>query len=129
MRGARLKMSLGGPTGRATAFEFEGQDGRATWIGVFRLPADAQTGVHHHGRHEVAIFVAKGRGRIRWGTRLEFAAEIAPGDFVYFAPYVPHHEQNLDPADTLDFIVVRSDNEKISVSVDAVPVEHPEMVY
>jgi uncharacterized RmlC-like cupin family protein len=89
----------------------------------------AKTGAHHHGRHEVAIHVVKGRSEIRWGERLEFAATIGPGDFVYFAPYVPHQERNLDTVETLEFVVVRSDNEKIAVALDVVAVEQPEAMF
>ncbi len=71
----------------------------------------------------------RGRSQIRWGERLEFAAEVGPGDFVYFAPYVPHQEVNLDAGETLDFVVVRSDNEKIVAGLDIVPVEQPETVF
>src|SRR5437870_10862643 len=95
-------------TGRATAFDFTGAGGQKTWIGTVTLQPNAKTGAHHHGRHEVAVYVVKGRSQIRWGVRLEFAAEVGPGDFVYFAPYVPHQELNLDASETLDFVVVRS---------------------
>jgi uncharacterized RmlC-like cupin family protein len=71
----------------------------------------------------------KGRSEIRWGERLEFAAEVGPGDFVYFAPFVPHQEINLDAGKTLDFVVVRSDNQKIAVGLDIAPVERPETVF
>src|SRR5262245_24354734 len=74
-------------TGRATAFDFAGTGGQETWIGAVSLQPRAKTGGHHHGRHEVAVYVVKGRGEIRWGERLEFTSEIGPGDFVYFAPY------------------------------------------
>lgn len=115
-------------TGRATAFDFAGTGGRETWIGTVTLPPNANTGPHHHGRHEVAVYVVSGRGEIRWGEPLEFAAEVDPGDVVYFAPSVPHQERNLDTAETLDFVVIRSDNERIVVDLDIVPVEEPEMV-
>ncbi len=108
-------------TGRATAFDFAGTGGPETWIGAVTLRPRAKTGAHHHGRHEVAVYVVKGRGQIRWGERLEFASEVNPGDFVYFAPYVPHQELNLSNDDTLEFVVVRSDNEKIAVDLDIVP--------
>jgi uncharacterized RmlC-like cupin family protein len=116
--------------GRATAFDFAGTGGRETWIGTVTMQPSAKTGAHHHGRHEVAIYVVKGRSQIRWGERLDFAAEVGPGDFVYFAPFVPHQELNLDAHETVDFVVVRSDNERIVVKLDdVVPVEDPEMVY
>jgi len=124
LRRAMLEPSA---TGRATAFDFAGDGGRETWIGTVTLQPHARTGLHHHGRHEVAVYVAKGRGRIRWGERLEFATEVSSGDFVYFAPYVPHQEQNIAD-ETLDFVVVRSDKERIAVGLDTAPVENPEHV-
>jgi uncharacterized RmlC-like cupin family protein len=130
MRAAAIDTAMRPPTGsgRATAFDFTGNGGQATWIGGVTLAPGAVTGAHHHGRHEVAIYVVRGRALIRWGGRLEFAAEVGPGDFVYFAPHVPHQEQNIGPDGTLDFVVVRSDNERIAVSVDARPVDQPQMV-
>jgi uncharacterized RmlC-like cupin family protein len=115
--------------GRATAFDFAGTGGRETWIGTVTMQPSAKTGAHHHGRHEVAIYVVKGRSQIRWGEQLEYAAEVGPGDFVYFAPYVPHQELNLDGKETVDFVVVRSDNGGIVVNLDVAPVEEPETVY
>lgn len=116
-------------TGRATAFDFAGSGGQKTWIGAVSLQPNAKTGAHHHGRHEVAVYVVKGRSQIRWGDRLEFAAEVGPGDFVYFAPFVPHQELNLSASEMLDFVVVRSDNERIVNNLDVVPVELPETIF
>ena len=118
-----------GGTGRATAFDFAGIGGRQTWIGAVSLQPNTKTGTHHHGRHEVAVYVVKGHTQIRWGERLEFVAAVGPGDFVYFAPYVPHQEANLDAGESVDFVVVRSDNEKIVVKLDAMPTEQPEAVF
>jgi len=115
-------------TGRATAFDFAGSGGRQTWIGRVSLNPNAKTGTHHHGRHEVAVYVIHGRTQIRWGDRLEFVAEVGAGDFVYFSPYVPHQELNLSARETVEFLVVRSDNERIAVKLDAEPVEKPEIV-
>jgi uncharacterized RmlC-like cupin family protein len=118
-----------GGTGRATVVDYAGTGGRQTWIGTVTLQPRAKTGTHHHGRREVTIYVVKGRSEIRWGERLEFAANVGPGDFVYFAPYVPHQELNPDESETVDFVVVRSDNEKIVVALDDKPVDRPERVY
>jgi uncharacterized RmlC-like cupin family protein len=116
-------------TGRATAADFAGTGGTRTWIGTVALQPGAKTGAHHHGRHEVTVYVVKGRSEIRWGEQLEFAAEVGPGDFVYFAPYVPHQELNLSDSESLDFVVVRSDNERIAVNLEITPVEQPETVF
>jgi len=67
VRGQTLAEAMRGPsgTGRATAFDFSGAGGKETWIGTVTLPPLAETGLHHHGRHEVAVFVVKGRSEIR----------------------------------------------------------------
>jgi len=127
-RAAALSSAMVGK-GRATAFDFAGTGGRETWVGAVTLQPNAKTGAHHHGRHEVAIYVVKGRSRIRWGERLEFATDVGSGDFVYFAPYVPHQELNLNADETLDFVVVRSDKEGIAVDLKLEPVDQPEAVF
>ena len=117
-----------GGTGRATVVDYAGTGGSQTWIGTVTVQPGAKTGTHHHGRHEVTIYVVKGRSEIRWGERLEYAAEVGPGDFVYFAPFVPHQERNLDDSQTVDFLVVRSDGEKIVIPLEDKPIDRPEMV-
>jgi uncharacterized RmlC-like cupin family protein len=117
-----------GGTGRATVVDYLGSGGSQTWIGTVTVQPGAKTGTHHHGRHEVTIYVVKGRSEIRWGERLEYAADVGPGDFVYFAPFVPHQERNLDAEQTVEFVVVRSDGEKIAVPLDDRPVDRPEVV-
>ena len=114
---------------RATAFDFAGTGGEKTWIGTVTNAPSAITGMHHHGRHEVAIYVVKGRSEIRWGERLQYAAVIGEGDFAYFTPYVPHQERNLSNGDTQVFLVVRSGNEGYVTKLDAAPVEQPETVF
>ena len=128
VRAGALQAAMPG-RGRATAFDFAGTGGRQTWIGTVSVQPNSKTGAHHHGRHEVAVYVVKGRSQIRWGERLEFATEVGPGDFIYFAPFVPHQECNLDGSETVDFVVVRSDNERIVVDLNVVPVEQPETVF
>lgn len=131
VRAKSLDMAMRVPsgTGRATAFDFAGTGGRQTWIGTVTLQPNAKTGAHHHGRHEVAVYVVRGRSEICWGERLEFAEEVGPGDFVYFAPHVPHQELNLSASETVDFLVVRSDNERIVVNLDVMSIEQPETVF
>jgi uncharacterized RmlC-like cupin family protein len=99
---------------RAGVFEFSGGGGHQPWLGTAALAPHASTGPHHHGRHEVAVYVSRGHGEIRWGRQLERSAEIRAGDFVYFPPYVPHQEVNLSRG-ALEFVVVRSDSEPIFV--------------
>ena len=128
VRGNSLNMTMRDPStsGRATAFDFSGVGGRETWIGTVTLGPNKKTGAHHHGRHEVAIYVVRGRSEIRWGERLEYVADVGPGDFVYFGPYVPHQERNPSEQEPVDFLVVRSDNERIVVALDIEPHDQPQ---
>jgi uncharacterized RmlC-like cupin family protein len=114
---------------RATAFDFVGSGGAKTWIGTVTLNPNGRTGAHHHGTHEVAVYVSKGRSQIQWGKCLEFTTEVGTGDFVYFAPEVPHQEINPDPDKPLEFVVVRSDNAATRIDLDIQPSERPEAVY
>jgi uncharacterized RmlC-like cupin family protein len=98
------------------------------WAGTVSILPDAKTGAHHHGELESIIYVVSGRARLRWGERLEFAAEAGPGDFIFIPPYVPHQEINALPDAPLQCVVVRSDQEPVVVNLDLEPVEQPEDV-
>ena len=65
---------------------------------------------------------------MRWGERLEFVCEAGPGDFIYVPPFVPHQEINASSAETLECVLVRSDNEAVVVNLDIEPVEPPQTV-
>ncbi|MCB8840638.1 cupin domain-containing protein [Aurantimonas sp. VKM B-3413] len=100
------------------------------WAGTVSIAPDAKTGVHHHGELESVIYVVRGRARMRWGEKLEFVAEAGPGDFIFVPPFVPHQEINADPSETLECVLMRSDNEAVVVNItDVDPVEKPEEVY
>jgi uncharacterized RmlC-like cupin family protein len=98
------------------------------WAGTVRIEPNAKTGAHHHGELESVIYVLRGRARMRWGEQLEFVAEAGPGDFIYVPPYVPHQEINASPDESLECVLVRSDNEAVVVNLDIAPAETPEQV-
>ncbi len=98
------------------------------WAGTVRIHANAKTGAHHHGALESVIYVVRGQARMRWGERLEFTAEAGPGDFIYIPPYVPHQEINASTDETLECVLVRSDNEAVVVNLDIEPAEKPDDV-
>ena len=98
------------------------------WAGTVKIHANAKTGAHHHGHLESVIYVLKGRARMRWGDHLEYVAEAGPGDFIFVPPYVPHQEINASTDETLECVLVRSDNEAVVVNLDIEPIERPEEV-
>ena len=75
-----------------------------------------------------AVLKAHGRGIAFGLERLEFTAEAGPGDFIYVPPYVPHQEINASTDETLECLLVRSDNEAVVVNLDIEPVEKPQGV-
>jgi len=113
---------------RAAAIDFARAGAQKLWAGTVQIHPDAKTGAHHHGALESVIYVLRGRARMRWGNALEFVAEAGPGDFIFVPPYVPHQEINASPTETLECVLVRSDNEAVVVNLDIAAVEKPEAV-
>ncbi len=113
---------------RAAAINLARVGAQKIWAGTVKIHADAKTRAHHHGPLESVIYVLKGRARMRWGDRLEYVAEAGPGGFIYVPPFVPHQEINASSDETLECVLVRSDNEAVVVNLDIEPVEPPERV-
>lgn len=113
---------------RKAAINYARVGAQKIWAGTVSIHPNAKTGAHHHGELESVIYVVRGKARMRWGEHLEFTAEAGPGDFIFVPPYVPHQEINASRDETLECIVIRSDNEAVVVNLDIAPVEKPEGV-
>jgi len=98
------------------------------WAGTVTIQPGAKTGPHHHGPLESVIYVVSGRAKMRWGDRLEFAAEAGPGDFIYVPPHVPHQEINASEHELLSCVVVRSDQEPVVVNLDIAAAQDPLLI-
>ncbi len=113
---------------RAAAINFARAGAQKLWAGTVVIHPNAKTGAHHHGHVESVIYIVRGRARMRWGEQLEFTAEAGPGDFIFVPPYVPHQEINAMPGDSLECVLVRSDQEPVVVNLDITPTEPPEHI-
>jgi uncharacterized RmlC-like cupin family protein len=113
---------------RKAAINFARVGAQKIWAGTVTVHPNAKTGAHHHGELESVIYVVRGKARMRWGEHLEFVAEAGPGDFIFVPPYVPHQEINASRDETLECVVMRSDNEAVVVNLDIEPAERPENV-
>jgi uncharacterized RmlC-like cupin family protein len=113
---------------RAAAINHARVGAQKIWAGTVSIHPNAKTGGHHHGPLESVIYVVRGKARMRWGDRLEYVAEAGPGDFIFVPPYVPHQEINASPDESLECVLVRSDNEAVVVNLDIDPVEEPSPV-
>jgi uncharacterized RmlC-like cupin family protein len=114
---------------RAAAINAARVGAQKIWAGTVSIHPNAKTGAHHHGALESVIYVVRGKARMRWGEHLEFVAEAEAGDFIFVPPYVPHQEINANSDETLECVLVRSDNEAVVVNLDIEPVEKPEAVH
>jgi uncharacterized RmlC-like cupin family protein len=114
---------------RAAAINLARVGAQKIWAGTVNIHANAKTGAHHHGALESVIYVVRGRARMRWGEKLEYVAEAEAGDFIFVPPYVPHQEINASADETLECVLVRSDNEAVVVNLDIEAAEKPEAVY
>jgi uncharacterized RmlC-like cupin family protein len=110
---------------RKAAINYARVGAQKIWAGTVSIKPNAKTGAHHHGELESVIYVVRGKARMRWGEQLEFTAEAGPGDFIYVPPFVPHQEINASPNESLECVVVRSDNEAVVVNLDIESVEKP----
>ncbi|WP_043663333.1 cupin domain-containing protein [Streptomyces xylophagus] len=102
---------------------FDGRNPDAAHLSAFRgtIQPGAATGAHHHGDQETVIYVISGKARLRWGDKLENAAEAGPGDFVLFIPaHVIHQEINASSEYETVVAAVRS-------GVDPIVVNLPEL--
>jgi uncharacterized RmlC-like cupin family protein len=88
------------------------------WMGEVVTEPGFQSGAHHHGDLESAIYVVSGVIRFRWGPRLEHAAEGAAGDFIFVPAQTVHTEANMSDSDPLVLIVARGGQENVVVNVD-----------
>jgi uncharacterized RmlC-like cupin family protein len=108
---------------RAAAITHASAGAEKLWAGTVSIDAGAKTGAHHHGELESVIYVVRGRARMRWGERLEFAAEAGPGDFIFVPPFVVHQEINANPNESLECVVVRSGQEPVVVNLEVAAAE------
>ena len=89
----------------------------ALWAGVMLAEPNTASLVHHHGPLETVVYVLSGKSKVRWGTRLEHDVDLEPGDFLFIPPYVPHQEINPSPDQPTQWVVVRSGQEAVVVSL------------
>lgn len=89
------------------------------WMGETIVPPATGSGNHHHGESETGIYVVAGHPEFVF---LEDGAETRlrtePGDYVYVPPFVPHREENPDPADEAVVVIARSTQEAIVVNLN-----------
>jgi len=87
------------------------------YMGVFRVPAGAQSLPHYHADCESAVYMLSGHLNVRWGEGLEHAFSLEPGDMVYVPPRETHLLENLSEEEEAEYVVARDAPEEDSVEV------------
>jgi uncharacterized RmlC-like cupin family protein len=87
------------------------------YMGVFRVPAGAQSRPHYHADCESAVYMLSGRLNVRWGEELEHSLALEPGDLVYVPPRETHLLENPSDTDAAQYVVARDAPEEDSVEV------------
>lgn len=91
------------------------------WMGQTHVPAGTNSGNHHHGDSETAIYVVSGNPVFVFLDPDNDAEEVRigtkPGDYVFVPPWVPHREENPDPQHEAVVVIARTTQEAIVVNV------------
>jgi uncharacterized RmlC-like cupin family protein len=88
------------------------------WMGETHVAPSTNSGDHHHGEAETAIYVVSGRPRFVFlEDDREKVLQTGPGDYVFVPPYTPHREENPSPDEPAVVVIARSTQEGIVVNL------------
>lgn len=91
------------------------------WMGQTHVPATTNSGNHHHGHSETAIYVVSGNPVFVFLDPDDESEEVRittkPGDYVFVPPWVPHREENPDPENEAVVVIARTTQEAVVVNV------------
>ena len=107
---------------RSAAISGELTGATSLWMGRTELPPGVNSGDHHHGESETAIYVVAGTPVFVFrdpATGADVRLEARPGDYIWVPPWVPHREENPSAAETAVIVLARSTQEAIVVNVDS----------
>jgi uncharacterized RmlC-like cupin family protein len=87
------------------------------WMGQAHVGPGANSGNHHHGDSETAIYVVSGHPVFVFaedGAEVRLTPE--PGDYVFVPPWTPHREENPGEEEAV-VVLARSSQEAIVVNL------------
>jgi uncharacterized RmlC-like cupin family protein len=88
------------------------------WMGETHVAPETNSGDHHHGEAETAIYVVSGHPSFVFaeGER-EVRIDTKPGDYVFVPPYAPHREENPSADEPAVVVIARSTQDGIVVNL------------
>lgn len=127
VRGAELTGDTGQTSGmtRREAISGATVGSRKVWMGQTHVAPHTNSGDHHHGDAETAIYVLAGRPVFVFADgddEVRLATE--PGDYVFVPPWAPHREENPTGEEAV-VVIARSSQQGIVVNLPSLwaPVE------
>ena len=88
------------------------------WVGRTHVGPATNSGDHHHGEAETAIYVVSGHPVFVFAEGAEeVRLETEPGDYIFVPPYVPHREENPSAEEEAVVVIARSTQEGIVVNL------------
>jgi uncharacterized RmlC-like cupin family protein len=121
VRGGELSAATGQTPGmtRREAISGKSAGSEKLWMGQTHVAPGVNSGDHHHGEAETAIYVVSGTPAFVFAEGdEEVRLETKPGDYIFVPPYVPHREEN-PGADEAIVVIARSSQEGIVVNLDS----------
>jgi uncharacterized RmlC-like cupin family protein len=127
VRGAELTGDTGQTSGmtRREAISGATVGSRKVWMGQTHVAPHTNSGDHHHGDAETAIYVLAGHPVFVFAdgdNEVRLATE--PGDYVFVPPWAPHREENPTGEEAV-VVIARSSQQSIVVNLPSLwaPVE------
>jgi uncharacterized RmlC-like cupin family protein len=88
------------------------------WMGETHVAPATNSGDHHHGEAETAIYVVSGHPRFVFlEDGQEVALETNPGDYIFVPPFTPHREENPSSDAPAIVVIARTTQEGIVVNL------------
>jgi uncharacterized RmlC-like cupin family protein len=90
------------------------------WMGETHVKPGMQSGNHHHGEAETAIYVVSGTPEFVFldpESDSEHRVIAHPGDYIFIPPYLPHREENNQADSEAVVVIARSTQEAIVINL------------
>jgi uncharacterized RmlC-like cupin family protein len=120
VRGADLTGDTGQTSGMTRREAISGATVGSTkvWMGQTHVAPHTNSGDHHHGDTETAIYVLSGHPVFVFadGDDDEVRLTTSPGDYVFVPPWAPHREENPTGEEAV-VVIARSSQEGVVVNL------------
>ena len=88
------------------------------WAGFVRVDPGEESGWHHHGDFETAVYILSGALRMDFGPRGAESVVAQSGDFLHIPKETVHREINTSHADPVDAVVARAGSGPAVINVE-----------